>query len=319
MDLGEIARAIRGSEGIVRKRGLGDVVRGLGSLERSGADWTGLDDDAAALRHGDRFLLLAADGIQEKLVTADPYRAGRAAVLVNVNDIYAMGGRPLAMVNVIGLPEGPRLDAVVRGLREESRRLRVPVVGGHLLPEPGGASLAAAILGEADRLLPGGGAGPGDALLLAVDLDGESWDLGFENWDSHCRKDPDRLIGDLDVLRTLAEEGLATAARDLSNAGILGSIATLLELSRVGARIDLEAIETPPGREMTPWLQTFPSYGFVIACTGAQVRHCLERFRARSIWAAQVGLVTAAPNMVIKHGGEETILFDFGRETITGL
>ena len=47
------------------------------------------------------YLLLAADGIMPQLLINEPYAAGKAAVMVSVNDIYSMGGRPIAMVNVL--------------------------------------------------------------------------------------------------------------------------------------------------------------------------------------------------------------------------
>ena len=43
-----------------------------------------------------------ADGMMTKLLVNEPYAAGKASVMVAVNDIYSMGGRPLAMVNVTG-------------------------------------------------------------------------------------------------------------------------------------------------------------------------------------------------------------------------
>jgi len=314
-----IVQEIRNFEGILRKRALGDIVGALGPPGISGADWEGSGDDAAALRYGERYLLLAADGLHQRLVERDPYRAGRAAVLVNVNDIYASGGRPLALVNVIGMQGGPELDVLLRGMREECERLRVPMVGGHYLPEPGGCSAAAAILGEAKTLLSGRGAQPGQVLVLAVDLDGEDWGIGFDNWDSHCRKDSDRVVGDLEILPALAEDGIAAAARDLSNAGLLGSIGTLLELSRVGAVVDLNAIARPQAVGLMSWLKTFPSYGFVIACDEVLVRECVGRFEARSIWAAPVGSVTTEKKMLIRYRGDEEVLFDFSQDAITGL
>ncbi len=318
-DVCRIAREVRSFEGVLRKNALRDIVGTLGLTGVSGSGLECPGDDAAALWDGERYLLLAADGLHERLVARDPYRAGRAAVLVNVNDIYAMGGRPLALVNVIGMPGCPERDALLRGMRAECDRLRVPMVGGHYLPEPGGCSVAAAILGEAKTLLSGRAARPGQFLVLAVDLDGEEWGAGFDNWDSHCRKDPDRVVGDLEILPALAEEGIATAARDLSNAGILGSIGTLLELSRVGAVVDVDAIARPENVGLMSWLRTFPSFGFVIACDEAMVRECVERFEARSIWAAPVGEVTAEQKILIRYRGAQEILFDFRQDAITGL
>ena len=64
-----------------------------------------LGDDTAAIRTNDGYLLLAAEAIHPPLIEDNPYLAGRAAILANVNDVYAMGGRPLALVDTIISPD----------------------------------------------------------------------------------------------------------------------------------------------------------------------------------------------------------------------
>ena len=81
---------------------------------------------------------LAADGIMTRLLVSEPYAAGKAAVMVAVNDIYSMGGRPLAMVNVLASGDEDHRSKVVEGIKKGCEKLRVPMVGGHLHPDAPG-------------------------------------------------------------------------------------------------------------------------------------------------------------------------------------
>ena len=97
-----VAQAVREYEGVIRKKVIGDVIR---SLRIESPDVVAsFGEDAAVIRHNtDDALLLAADGIWSKLMEADPFWAGYCAVLVNVHDIAAMGGRPVAIVDILSV------------------------------------------------------------------------------------------------------------------------------------------------------------------------------------------------------------------------
>ena len=60
-----------------------------------------LGDDCAALADGEGYLLFAIEGMVSDFVRAMPWFAGYSSVMVNVSDIYAMGGRPLAVVDAL--------------------------------------------------------------------------------------------------------------------------------------------------------------------------------------------------------------------------
>ena len=130
-------------------------------------------DDCAAIPDGDQFLLFAAEGMLESFVANDPWFAGYSAVMVNLSDVAAMGGRPLAVIDVLWTP-GLELSAPIwEGMAAASRAYGVPIVGGHTTSTRSGAAfLAAAVLGKASRLITSFDAQPGDDLLMAIDLRG---------------------------------------------------------------------------------------------------------------------------------------------------
>ena len=128
----ELISALRSSSGLRSKeklRNLWDILPQVSEVE--GNDVI-IGDDAAAIKYQDGYLLLAAEGVYPPLLRSNPYLAGRTSVLTNVNDIYSMGGRPIAIVDVLFETDYEELNQVLRGIRDNAARYRVPLVGGHL-------------------------------------------------------------------------------------------------------------------------------------------------------------------------------------------
>jgi selenophosphate synthetase-related protein len=223
------------------------------------------------------------------------------------------------MVNVMAGLQEDQEKAVCFGMRDECRRLRVPMVGGHVSPEGEVPFLAAAVLGEAGTLLADRNARPGQVVLLAIDLRGERWGDYLLNWDSHSAKDPETLCRDLAILCDLADLGLCRAAKDVSNAGILGTLAMLLENAGLGAQIDLARLRVPEPFSLADWLKVYPSYGFFLLCEPSARASCLERFEERGIWAAEVGSTNRSATLRTCLGEEEEEFIDIHRAGILNL
>ena len=122
-----------------------------------------IGDDCAAIPDGDGFLLFAIEGFVEDFVAADPYFAGYCGVMVNASDVYAMGGRPVAVVDAVWSRGDATASPVMRGLTDAASVYGIPVVGGHSNLRAGSGQLAVAILGRATKLLTSFDAMPGDA------------------------------------------------------------------------------------------------------------------------------------------------------------
>lgn len=317
--LRKIIEQIRSYEGLTRKQQVGLITDYLRGVSNFGNTLIDFGDDAAVLKDENGYLLLAADGIWPKFLLEEPYQAGKASVMVNVNDIYAMGGRPLAMVNVIASAKPADWELVMEGIRKGCEKFRVPMVGGHFHPDVRESSLSVAILGRAKRLLTSHSAKVDDNLVLAIDLDGQRGCKSVYSWDANSGKSTDEVLERLEALVYIAQEGLADTAKDISNAGILGSIGTLLETSKKGALIDIEKIPKPPQIGLLDWLKAYPSFGFVLSVKHANTKACLQAFHERKTAARVIGKVTQARKMVLRYAGQEGILFDFAKERITGI
>ncbi len=312
MNAATLCEALRQSRGFIHKRDVSDVMNVL-AQSGSAAKSIPLGDDCAAIPDGDGYLLLAIEGFVEDFVQRSPWFAGYCGVMVNVSDIYAMGGRPVAVVDALwsrGMEPGAEILA---GLAAAARRYGVPLVGGHSNNRAAGGQLAVAILGRATRLLSSFAAKAGEQLVMAVDLRGH-YEEPFPYWNASSDAPAPRLREDLEVLAVLAESGLCAAAKDISMAGVLGTLLMMLECSRVGARISAGSIPRPACADddaLFRWLTAFPSYGFVLSVAPAHVAQVMQRFAARDLTAAVIGEVTAAPQAVLSHDGDSALLWDF--------
>ncbi len=273
-------------------------------------------DDTAALPDGDGFTLFAAEGMRAEFVAADPWFSGFCSVLVNVNDVAAMGGRPWAVVDVLFLGE-EGAERVLEGIVAASELLGVPVVGGHTTRVTGTTQLAVAVLGRAKRLISGAGAQPGQVLLAAYDLRG-TFRGGGGNFNAATTASPAKLRAALAVLPELAEAGLVSAGKDISMAGTCGTLVMLLEASGVGAVLDLERIPAPSGVEPIRWLTAFPSFGFLLAVDANAVDQVCARFDAVGVTCAAVGEVTSTRTLELRFGDEREQYWDLAREPLTG-
>jgi putative methanogenesis marker protein 2 len=309
--LNSLIKDIKDYEGLTRKKGVKHVVR----LQES-ASWDGiscmLGDDAAVLPWGDYYLLLASDGIWSRL-GGDPFWAGYCSVLVNVNDIYAMGGVPVAMVNVLSLRE-EEADELLQGIETACQKFRVPMVGGHVHPDAP-TSIAVSILGKARKVLTSFDARPGEKVLVAVDLKGKQYKT-YLNWDSTSMKTSEEVLYRLEALPIIAERELATACKDISNPGILGTLGMLLETSKVGAVVDVETIPAPV--DITTFVKMYPGYGFILTVNPIHVDEVAQVFRDRDISVSIIGEITAQRKLELHYKEEKGILFDFEKEYICG-
>ena len=280
-DLNALAEAVRTAPGLLAKRD-------LAIIERLGAGIDG--DDAALVAHGDGYLVVCGEAISPPFLLADPFGAGSAAVVTNVSDVRAMGGRPLGVVDMLVSPDRAHAETVLDGIAWASEKLGVPVVGGHLTLGHA-PSLAASCTGFAQRAA---------ARLRRA-----------------ARRRPDRRVRDRRPVHERDAPVLHRAARPRSRAAadrrrgarrggraaasatpratsrcraIAGSLLQMIEGAGTGATLDLDALPRPHGAPIERWLLTFPSFGFLLAAPpGARRRRRSRRSRAAGSPAAACG------------------------------
>jgi hypothetical protein len=316
--LDAIVTSIREYEGVTRKNPIKTLTTCFSDVDDFGNTKISFGDDSAVLTTDDGYLLFAADGIWSKLMDSDPVWAGYCAVLANVNDIYAMGGRPLALTNVMSIKDEENCPRIIEGICKGCTKFKVPMVGGHLHPNTQVESLSISIIGKASHVLTSFDATPGQDVIVVIDTTGEQHD-NFLNWDSTSMKTPDEVVARLERIVEIAEKGYATACKDISNPGMLGTIGMLLETSGVGATIDIDAIPRPDELDLDTWLKMYPGFGFILTCDPKRSSDICTLFEDMGVACAVIGTVNDTNLMEVTRGDERRVLFDFSKDIITGI
>jgi len=238
------------------KARLGPLLSAL-TQDLGGAGFVG--DDGAPVPGSD--LIAACDAIVPSMVERDPEWAGWCSVLVNVNDLAAMGAAPVGLLDALGARDASHAARVLAGLKRAADAYGVPVLGGHTqfgVP----AALAVTALGRTGHPVPGGGGRPGHAISLTADLGGD-WRPGYRGrqWDSTSGRTP----ADLRTMLGAVAAARPAAAKDVSMAGIVGTLGMLAEAGGCAAVLEVAAVPRPEGATMGDWLTCFPGFAMLTA------------------------------------------------------
>lgn len=310
--LDEIAQAVLSNPSIAAKRDIrlvSDVLGESGWVEGPG-------DDGAVVSVAGASVIACGEAIWPPFVAADPYGAGIAAVLANVNDVAAMGGLPLAIVDTV-VASRQTARSVLEGMRYASALYRVPIVGGHLTITDGPASLSAFAVGHADTVLSSTNVASGQDLVVVACTDGRmrSDFPFFASFDERG----DRLGDDVRLVSAIASRGLARGAKDISMAGLVGSLAMLLEWGSFGVIIDVDAVPAPSDVPLGQWFNCFPCFGFLLTCDPETTQECISVFVDAGLSASKVGVIDQTGVISVAVDGEIRHLIDAQDTPATGL
>jgi putative methanogenesis marker protein 2 len=319
MDLQGLVDGIRNYPGVTRKRTISEVISFFPLIPNKNV-LAAYGEDAAVIKFNDDVLLLAADGIMESLMKASPFYAGYYAVLVNLNDISAMGGIPLALVDIISMKDEKVCAQVMKGIESAVQKFGVPVVGGHTHPDCAYNAIDIAVMGTArqDSVIYSHTAQEGDDIIFAMDLDGFfPTSLPFA-WDTTTRKDAETCRRQMLIMNEIGKKHLVRSGKDISNPGCVGTLGMLLETSGKGGVVSIEAIPRPEGVDLAQWIKAYQGCGYAITCDPRNSAQVIEMFAAANVTAAVVGKVDGTKRLTLTQGGESMVLFDFAQDKITG-
>ena len=210
-------------------------------------------DDAAVYRLDDRIgLVLTVDFFTP--ITDDPYEFGSVAAANSLSDVYAMGGRPLVALNVVGFPAAlaaEMLGDVLRGGYDKAAEAGCLIVGGHTVddnePKYG---LSVVGLVEPGRQVSNAGARPGDVLVLTKPV-------GTGIITTGCKAGvapPGSVETAVETMATLnraAAEAMmevgVNSCTDITGFGLMGHLTGMLRASGVSAHINASAVPVLPG------------------------------------------------------------------------
>jgi AIR synthase-related protein len=325
MDLGTLLDALRNTPAMLSKQAIQQPAQVIGRADKplSRAQLYALPgDDTAAIACGDHFQLLAIEGMLPAFVETAPWFAGWSAVMANVSDITAMGGRATAVVNAYWHHDDAAAQEILAGIRAACDAYGLMLAGGHTsLSAHNPTALAVAITGIASKLLSTLHVRPGQVVAMAVDLEGH-WHADSTYWKAFEGVPAERLRSKLEVLPRLAEAQWLHAAKDISNAGVLGSLLMLLETTGCGADIDLQRLpcpnDTDADGDWARWLQVFPSYGFFMTLDEADWPNVQAAFAFEGLRCERIGSITDSGELTVQHGLQRRTFWDLNEQPFTG-
>ena len=211
-------------------------------------------DDAAVYRLNDEQAIVATTDFFMPIVD-DPYEFGRIAATNALSDVYAMGGRPLFALAIVGMPIGKLPNSVIRqilaGGEAVCKAAGIPIAGGHSIdaPEPIYGLVGIGVV-DPRRVKQNSGGEAGDLLILGKPL-------GVGIYSAALKKNqlrPDQyaaMIAATTQLNTPGADLAATAGvhamTDITGFGLLGHLLEITRASKLAARVELARLPLFPG------------------------------------------------------------------------
>jgi len=178
-------------------------------------------------------------------IVDDPFAYGQIAAANALSDVFAMGGRPLTALNIMGFPAdlvpSKTITSILRGGYEKAAEVSCAIVGGHTIrnPEP---IYGLAVTGIVDlrHMMTNAKARPGDLLVLTKPLGTGIATTALKR--GLCSREVERKVISLmsrinSVGAKLAEKKLVRAAIDVTGFGLLGHLASMCRASEMSAEI----------------------------------------------------------------------------------
>ncbi|MBU0765489.1 MAG: selenide, water dikinase SelD [Bacteroidetes bacterium] len=206
-------------------------------------------DDAAVYRLNDHTAIVQTVDFFTPIAD-DPYHFGAIAAANALSDIYAMGGKPLFALNIVGFPSNRLpmeiLKQILRGAHDKAKEAGVSIIGGHTVDdtEP---KYGMAVTGVIDpkRILTNSNARPGDAIILTKPVG-----TGIITTAVKRGLTDDKTINrTVSVMSTLNKQAAAVmnrfpvnACTDVTGFGLLGHLKEMSTSSRVNAVIFLNSV-----------------------------------------------------------------------------
>ena len=210
-------------------------------------------DDAAVYRLDDKTALVVTVDFFTP-ITDDPYEFGSVAAANSLSDVYAMGGRPLVALNVVGFPAAlaaEMLGDVLRGGYDKAAEANCLIVGGHTVddnePKYG---LSVVGLVEPGKQVSNAGARAGDVLVLTKPI-------GTGIITTGCKAgvappgSVETAVETMAALNRAASEAMmevgVNACTDITGFGLMGHLTAMMRASGASASIDRSQVPVLPG------------------------------------------------------------------------
>ena len=211
-------------------------------------------DDAAVYRLNDEQAIVATTDFFMPIVD-DPFEFGRIAATNALSDVYAMGGRPLFALAIVGMPIGKLPNDIIRkilaGGESVCKQAGIPIAGGHSIDasEPIYGLVGIGVV-DPRKVKTNGGGQPGDILILGKPLGVGIFSAALKKnalSDAQYRT----MIATTTQLNTpgvdLSDTAGVHALTDITGFGLLGHLLEISRASKLAARVELSRLPLLPG------------------------------------------------------------------------
>lgn len=173
------------------------------------------------------------------------YDFGAIAAANALSDVYAMGAKPIAALNIVSFPTQTLtvkiLKDILRGGADKAEEAGIPIVGGHTVddaePKYG---LAVAGLINPSKIISAAGGKPGDLLILTKPLGTGIITTAIKRG-SASKSDIKNVVTSMSVLNKIASECMVktgvNACTDVTGFGLIGHLRTMTSGSKLNAKI----------------------------------------------------------------------------------
>lgn len=312
--LEEIAESIRTNKNIIEKKEISPIVQFINAnTYKSPRIYSDLGEDSAAINDNDKYILITTDRINTNFLTSFPFGAGFSSILVGVDDIFCCGGTPLAASLILSYIDSKIGQNIIDGICEGSMKFQIPIIRGHTKPRGESYELSSTMIGEIykEDYISATNAKVNDAIILAVDFDGKVGKANKLYWDTVTFKTSDQVLYKRKAMNQIAHHHIVNASKDISNAGIFGSILQIIKYSSVGANIDIDSIQIPPKLKnqdysLEQYSKMYLTTSFVLTAPFDNLDETIEIFSSYGLKASFIGKIIKEPVLKI-HNSNSSI------------
>ena len=317
--LNEIVEYIRSNKNIIKKTEISPFVQSInGNSYKSPRIFSDIGQDSAAIKNNnDMLTLITTDRIKTSYIENFPLGAGFSSILVGVDDIYACGGKPLAVSIIISFKDQIIGQKMIDGICKGSKLFQVPIVRGHTNIKEFN-ELSSTVIGEIKReeYISATNAQDKDDIILAVDFSGKVGRASKLHWDTVTYKSSEDVLNKRKAMNEIAKLKIVNSAKDISNGGIFGTILQLLKYSKVGADINIEKILIPPilidkDYNLETFIQMYLSTSYILTAPEETSQDVVKIFNDHNMSATVIGRIRSEQELNINDGKNSVRVIKF--------
>ncbi|MBY8980991.1 MAG: hypothetical protein KGD72_11420 [Candidatus Lokiarchaeota archaeon] len=317
--LNEIVEYIRSNKNIIKKTEISPFVQSInGNSYKSPRIFSDIGQDSAAIKNNnDMLTLITTDRIKTSYIENFPLGAGFSSILVGVDDIYACGGKPLAVSIIISFKDQIIGQKMIDGICKGSKLFQVPIVRGHTNIKEFN-ELSSTVIGEIKReeYISATNAQDKDDIILAVDFSGKVGRASKLHWDTVTYKSSEDVLNKRKAMNEIAKLKIVNSAKDISNGGIFGTILQLLKYSKVGADINIEKILIPPilidkDYNLETFIQMYLTTSYILTAPEETSQDVVKIFNDHNMSATVIGRIRSEQELNINDGKNSVRVIKF--------